>query len=74
MQPKCKKQMQAITTKVAEDQETPTTVRKFSIGNVMSFFTNGVSKIKDGLKKYDDERAEDLNDVLTSQGQLWSKI
>ena len=74
LQPKCKKQMQAITTKVAEDQETPTTVRKFSIGNVMSFFTNGVSKIKDGLKKYDDERAEDLNDVLTSQGQLWSKI
>jgi hypothetical protein len=66
--------MQAITTKVAEDQETPTTVRGFSINNVVSFFTNGVSKLKDGIKKYDDERTEDLNDILTSQGQLWSKI
>jgi len=40
----------------------------------MSFFTNGVNKIKDGMKKYDDERSEDLTDILTSNGKLWGTI
>ena len=74
LQPKCKDQLKDITTKVKEDTEIPTTVRGYSIGNIMSFFKNGASKIKDSMKKYDDERAEDLTDLLTSQGKLWSNI
>lgn len=74
LQPKCKDQLQAINAKVKEDTEIPTTVRGYSINNVISFFKNGVSKIKDGMKKYDDERSEDLTDLLTSQGKLWSTV
>ena len=59
---------------VANKEETPTTVRGFSINNIMSFFKNGVSKIKDGIKKYDDERTEDLTDILINKGQLWNNI
>lgn len=74
LQPKCKEQTQAITTKVKEDDEVPTTVRGFSINNIVGFFKNGVNKIKDGIKKYDEERTEDLTDVLTSKGKLWTNI
>lgn len=74
LQPKCKEQTQAINVKVTEDSEIPTTVRGFSISNIIGFFTNGISKLKEGIKKYDDERTEDLTDVLTSNGKLWSSI
>ena len=75
LQPKCKEQIQAITTQAtASAEEIPTTVRWFSINNIISFFKNGASKIKDGVKKYDDERTEELNDILTNQGQLWTDI
>ena len=75
LQPKCKEQTQAINAKiVADKQETPTTVRGFSINNVIGFFKNGANKLKDSIKKYDEERTEDLTDLLTSQGQLWGKI
>ncbi|MCX6823849.1 MAG: hypothetical protein NT085_01880 [candidate division SR1 bacterium] len=74
LQPKCKEQTQAISAKVKEDTEVATTSRGFSINNIMSFFTNGVNKIKDGMKKYDDERSEDLTDILTSNGKLWGTI
>jgi hypothetical protein len=75
LQPKCKEQVQAINTKVAETKsETPTTVRGFSINSVVGFFKNATNKLKDGIKKYDEELTEDLTDLLTSKGQLWNNI
>jgi len=74
LQPKCAEQIKAIDVQAKEDQEVPTTVRGFSINNVISFFKNGANKIKDSVKKYDEERADDLTDILTSQGKLWSNI
>lgn len=75
LQPKCKDQIQDIQKKAdVEKEETPTTVHWFSINNIIGFFKNGVSKIKDSIKKYDDERTEDLTDTLTNQGQLWWNI
>lgn len=75
LQAKCKEQIQSISTQAAANgEETPTTVRWFSLNNVFSFFKNGISKIQDGIKKYDDERAEDLTDLLTSKGKLWGNI
>lgn len=75
LQPKCKEQIQGISTQAAaKAEETPTTVRWFSLNNVFSFFKNGISKIQDGIKKYDEERAEDLTDLLTSKGKLWGQI
>ena len=68
LQPKCEDQIKSIyESKKAQDEETPTTVRGFSINNVLSFFKNSVSKLKDGIKKYEDERAENLTDLLTSK-------
>jgi len=72
-----KSDTQAKNIKKKEDlknQETPTTVRGFSINNVISFFTNSVKKVGDAVKKYDEERSEDLTDFLTSQGKLYSAI
>jgi hypothetical protein len=75
LQPKTEEQAERMKKNVPwEDKEAPTTVRWFSINNVISFFKNWASKLKDGIKKYDEERAEDLTDVLTQQGQLWGKI
>lgn len=68
LQPKCEDQIKNIyESKQAQDEETPTTVRGFSINNVFSFFKNSVSKLKDGIKKFDEERSEDLTDLLTSK-------
>lgn len=75
LQPKCKEQLEIIDKKAqANEEATPTTIRWFSFNNIISFFKNGVSKIQDGIKKYDDERTEDLTDLLTNKGQLWSSI
>lgn len=75
LQPKCKEQIQAIHAKDAETKsETPTTVRWFSINSVIGFFKNSANKLKDSIKKYDDELTEELTDLLTSQGQLWNSI
>lgn len=75
LQPKCEDQIKNIyESKQAQDEETPTTVRGFSINNVFSFFKNSVSKLKDGIKKFDEERSEDLTDLLTSKWQLWNNI
>ena len=75
LQPKCKEQVKEIDkTSEANEEETPTTVRWFSINNVFGFFKNGVSKLKDGIKKYDETRTEDLTDILTNKGKLWGKI
>lgn len=75
LQPKCKEQIASIHAKAkAEKEETPTTVRGYSINNVISFFKTAGNKITDGIKKYDEERAEDLTDLLTSQGDLWTNI
>jgi len=75
LQPKTKEQAKLLTQKQnLKDQETATTKRWFSINNVVSFFTNGFSKLKDAIKKYDEERAEDLTDILTSQWTLYAKI
>lgn len=77
------KNLQAKTDKQAErmkkhtsgdDKETPTTVHGFSINNILGFFKNGISKINDSIKKYDEERTEDLTDLLTKNGQLYGKI
>lgn len=68
LQPKCEDQIKSIyESKKAKDEETPTTVRGFSISNLLSFFKNTASKLKDGIKKYEDERAENLTDLLTSK-------
>ncbi len=75
LQPKCKEQVQEIDKKSeANEEETPLTARWFSINNLFSFFKNGVSKLQDGIKKYDEARTEDLTDILTNKGQLWGKI
>jgi hypothetical protein len=68
LQPKCKEQVQSIhATATADKEETPTTVHGFSINNVFDFFKGAANKLKDGIKKYDDERTEELTDVLTGQ-------
>lgn len=74
LQPKCKEQLDAINPKDLKDKEVPTTVRGFSINNVVNFFKSSFNKINDGIKKYDEERSEELTDILTNQGQLWGKI
>lgn len=75
LQPKTKKQAETMEKKsIWEDKETAKTVRWFSINNVLGFFKNSFSKVKDSIKKYDDERTEDLTDLLTSQGKLYSAI
>ena len=75
LQPKCEKQTKQMTSKqTVADQETPTTRRGYSIGNIISFFTNWASKIKDSMKKYDDERTEELTDILMKNGQVWNSL
>ena len=74
LQPKCSEQLQDIRTHVTENNEVATTKHWFSINSVFGFFKNSINKIKDGVKKYDEERTEDLTDILTNQGQLWGKI
>lgn len=74
LQPKCKKQLEQINSVVEKDDEVPAKKRGFSINNMVSFFTTGANKIKDSIKKYDEERNEDLTDALTNQGKLYSSI
>jgi len=75
LQPKSKEQAELLKKKQdLKDKETATTRRGFSINNIVSFFTNGFSKVKDAIKKYDEERAEDLTDLLTGQWTLYSMI
>ncbi len=75
LRPKCKEEINDIySTKQAQDEEVPTTVRPYSIMNIMSFFKNSANKIKDSMKKNDEARAEDLTDVLTQKWQLWSNL
>lgn len=54
---------------------------KFSINNIKSFFKNSVGKIKDSIKKYDEDRAEELTDLMLANGnnlvklgKLWSGL
>ncbi|HBB04123.1 TPA: hypothetical protein DCZ39_04480 [Patescibacteria group bacterium] len=75
MQPKSEEQSKQMQTKQKIiDQETPTAKYGYSINNIMGFFKNGISKITDSIKKYDDERTEELTDSLTGNGQIWNKI
>lgn len=75
LQPKSEKQADVLKKQQElKSQETPTTIHRFSINNVIGFFKNTVSKMKDGIKKYDEERTEDLMDAVTDQGRLYSKI
>jgi len=75
LQPKCEAQIKDIyASKDAQDEETPTTVRWFSINSVVGFFKNSFNKLKDSIKKYDEELTEDLTDVLTQKWQLWNGL
>lgn len=75
LQPKSKKQSENIQKKQdLESNETPTTVRGFSINNVMGFFKNSFTRLKDNIKKFDEERTEDLTDLVTDEGRLYSRI
>jgi hypothetical protein len=75
LEPKSEKQAKAIKKpQDLKNQETPTTIRGFSINNMISFFKNTANKVKDAVKKYDEERSEDLTDFLTDQGKLYSSI
>lgn len=75
LQPKSAKQAENIKKQQdLQQRETPTTARPFSIGNIIGFFKNSITKVKDGIKKFDEERTEDLTDLLTSQGKLYSNI
>jgi len=75
LQPKSREQAEDMKNKQKiENQETPTTVRGFSINNIIGFFKNWFTKINDAIKKYDEERTEDLTDALTRQGQLYGDI
>jgi len=57
LQPKSAKQAENIKKQQdLQAQETPTTVRPFSINNIVGFFKNSITKVKDGIKKYDEER------------------
>jgi len=75
LQPKSDKQADVLKKQQElKNQETPITIRRFSIKNVIGFFKNTVSKIQDSVKKYDEERAEDFMDAFTNKGKLYSKI
>lgn len=75
LQPKSKEQANLLEKKQdLKNKETATTSRPFSISNVVWLFKNGFSKITDAIKKNDDEKIEDLTDVLTSQWTLYAQI
>jgi len=75
LQPKTQKQAEALKKQQdLKNQETPMTVHGFSINNVLGFFKNSFTKLKDSIKKYDEERTEDLTDLLTDDGKLYSRI
>jgi len=75
LQPKCEEQIKDIyTTKKAQEEETPTTIKWFSISNVIWVFKNTISKVKDWIKKFDEERTDDLMNLVTNEGLLYSRI
>lgn len=77
LQPKSEEQAQAIQQNKQDSH--PDTGAKdkgkfFSIGNFVSFITNIPKKIGDGIKKYDEEKTEDLTDMLVNQWELYTRI
>jgi hypothetical protein len=46
----------------------------FSINNIIGFVKNIPGKVKDGIKKYDEEKTEDLTDLIVQKGGLYKKL
>lgn len=46
----------------------------FSINNIVSFVKNLPGKVKDGIKKYDEEKTEDLTDIIVQKWWLYKKL
>lgn len=60
--------------KDSPDLEPKKQKRGYSINNIASFFKTSVGKIKDGIKKYDEERAEELTDTVLQNGNRFEKF
>lgn len=76
LQPKSKQQWEEIKKKlywwpdIGEKQKIPF----FSINNIVGFFKNIPGKVKDGIKKYDEEKTEDLTDLIVQKWGLYRKL
>ncbi len=76
LQPKSKEQAEAIKKKNYEwpDSGSKDKIPFFSINNIVSFVKNIPGKVKDGIKKYDEEKTEDLTDIIVQKGWLYKKL
>ena len=69
------KKAKDLTTKDSSpDLEPQKKKTRFSINNIASFFKTTVNKVKDGIKKYDEDRAEELTDSVLQNGDRLEKF
>lgn len=75
LQPKPHKQ-EMEKNKVGVTKEEGRTQRKpwFSVKNMLGFFSSGAEKIKNGIKKYDEEKVEDLTEIMLDHGKVFEKL
>ncbi|MEI8091447.1 MAG: hypothetical protein WCG98_04355 [bacterium] len=66
LEPKTNKQMQESKElkSVDEDKEFHRRKPSYSINNIFAFAKNTFTKITDSVKKYDEERTEELTDIV----------
>ena len=76
LQPKSKEQWDDIKKKVYwwPDAWAKEKMPFFSINSVISFFKNIPGKVKDGVKKYDEEKTEDLTEMIVQKRWLYRKL
>lgn len=76
LQPKASKDIKQKKELKAEGEDRGFNRKKprFSINNIASFFTLSVNKVKDGIKKYDEEKADDLTDIVLQNGDLFNNF
>lgn len=76
LQPKSKEQADTIKKKNYDWTEVwaKDKVPFFSINNIIGFVKNIPGKVKDGIKKYDEEKTEDLTDIIVQKWWLYKKL
>lgn len=76
LQPKTKEQADTIQKKSYDWTEVwaKDKIPFFSINNIIGFVKNIPGKVKDGIKKYDEEKTDDLTDVIVQKWWLYKKL
>jgi len=72
--PEVKKSKDISTADDSPDLEPKKKKRPYNINNIASFFKTVTGKLKDGIKKYDEERAEELTDLVLQNGERMEKF